>query len=592
MSNNNNFKPNLEGYKPLRPFNLFMKNNFPFIENTFEALDTYGLICQLVKYLNTVIENEQTTEHNVSLLSNAFNELNDYVSHYFDNLDVQEEINNKLDDMVEAGTLQEIIGDYLNATAIWGFDNVESMKDSTNLINGSFARTLGYYEKNDGGGALYKITNTESESQHQEELDSGLYATLINENFINVKQLGAYGDGIHDDTNIIKDSILLTAENNTLYFPEGNYLITDTLNVNKNINIKCDGILISNNCRPLFLFDQCINTNVNIYKIQEIEQQTLNIIENTNNNAPIVLKNTQYVNINIKEVKDFNIGILLVSNNEATWGGCYYNTISIENINGCFHGIMLLSLINGSTNANKFNNITYQYHTWETDLIPYFITIKNTSGNNYYNNANMFYRLMAEYGVDVEGGPRLLNLVNGQNNYFEFDRSEIYSTSNATPFVFESGARCNRVMTNFILSNFNFKPDSRNNYVYCPIQYINRNHTNNIENITSSITTHENITINSGIVFNDYINKVVYMHLVLQTTGVITATQTILSGVPTPIEHIQHYCPWVASDSLYATATDLVPIYISRADNTVVNRTYLGANQTFEIDLVYKTSLN
>ena len=159
MSDNNNFKPTLEGYKPLRPFNLFMKHNFPFIENTFGALDTYGLICQLVKYLNTVIDNTNTMEQNVTSLSNAFNQLNDYVEHYFDNLDVQEEINNKLDDMVEQGILQEIVAEYLQSQALWCFNNVAEMKNSENLINGSYAKTLGYYEKNDGGSATYKYFN-------------------------------------------------------------------------------------------------------------------------------------------------------------------------------------------------------------------------------------------------------------------------------------------------------------------------------------------------------------------------------------------------------------------------------------------------
>ena len=45
MSQENNFVPEQKEYKKLRPFPLFMKNNFPFIENTFEALDYYGLLC-------------------------------------------------------------------------------------------------------------------------------------------------------------------------------------------------------------------------------------------------------------------------------------------------------------------------------------------------------------------------------------------------------------------------------------------------------------------------------------------------------------------------------------------------------------------
>lgn len=136
MSDENNFKPEMGSYKPLRPFNLFMKNNFPFIENTFEALDTYGLLCEIVKYLNVVIENTNTTEENVTALSNAFNQLNDYVSHYFDNLDVQEEINNKLDEMTTTGVLQTMIDEYFteNNTRMYNIESslhtLESRVDS------------------------------------------------------------------------------------------------------------------------------------------------------------------------------------------------------------------------------------------------------------------------------------------------------------------------------------------------------------------------------------------------------------------------------------------------------------------------------
>ena len=132
MSDNNNFKPNLEGYKPLRPFNLFMKNNFPFIENTIEALDTYGLLCEIVKYLNVAIENVNTTEENINLLNTAFDQLNDYVSHYFDNLDVQEEINNKLDSMVQSGELQSLLTGQYQALRTEVNASIDSLENQVN----------------------------------------------------------------------------------------------------------------------------------------------------------------------------------------------------------------------------------------------------------------------------------------------------------------------------------------------------------------------------------------------------------------------------------------------------------------------------
>ena len=118
MSQENNFIPSQDGYKPLTPFKLFVKSNFPFIEATYEALDNYGLYCKIVEYLNTVIENENTVESNVGALYDAFVSLNNYVSDYFDNLDVQDEINNKLDEMATTGVLQPMIENIFSSLQI------------------------------------------------------------------------------------------------------------------------------------------------------------------------------------------------------------------------------------------------------------------------------------------------------------------------------------------------------------------------------------------------------------------------------------------------------------------------------------------
>lgn len=206
-------------------FRRFVLQNFPFIEQDFDALTDYELLCKVVEYLNNVIDSQNEVTAEFEALSGAFTELNNYVSNYFDNLDVQEEINNKLDAMVEDGTLQEIITDYLNTQALFIYDNVAAMKSATNLINGSFAKTLGYYAKNDGGSAIYKITST-LPSSYYETLTAGLYAELITD-VANVKMFGAKGDGLTDDAPKIRNAIayLKATGNNTLYFPVGSYYI-------------------------------------------------------------------------------------------------------------------------------------------------------------------------------------------------------------------------------------------------------------------------------------------------------------------------------------------------------------------------------
>ena len=83
--------------------------------------------------------------------------MKNYVEHYFDNLDVQEEINNKLDEMAESGELEELIAAYINTNALICFDTVSDLKAAENLVEGSFAKTLGFYNVNDGGEATYKI---------------------------------------------------------------------------------------------------------------------------------------------------------------------------------------------------------------------------------------------------------------------------------------------------------------------------------------------------------------------------------------------------------------------------------------------------
>ena len=88
--------------------------NFPYIEKDFDAITDYELICKVVDYLNQVIANSNKQNTTIINLYNAFVELKDYVDNYFENLDVQEEINNKLDEMVEDGTIETMLQEIVN----------------------------------------------------------------------------------------------------------------------------------------------------------------------------------------------------------------------------------------------------------------------------------------------------------------------------------------------------------------------------------------------------------------------------------------------------------------------------------------------
>lgn len=149
---NDNFK-----YKKLTPFKWFVLENFPFIEADFDAITDWQLFCKLGEEINKII-------NSTNILGTQVETLTDFVSNYFDNLDVQEEINNKLDEMAEGGQLEEIIAEYLQMAGLLCYNTVNDMKNATNLINGSFAKTFGKTTYNDGLGEFYKIrtvTNTD-----------------------------------------------------------------------------------------------------------------------------------------------------------------------------------------------------------------------------------------------------------------------------------------------------------------------------------------------------------------------------------------------------------------------------------------------
>lgn len=165
--------------------NIFIEFLPPWVETGLQPAfydKESGTILQQVSrmYSKTNALIKQTNE-----LTKAFSDLRDYVYDYFDNLDVQEEINNKLDDMAESGELVNIISAYLNTKAVFGYNTVNDMKNADNLDNGCYARTCGKNTFNDGRDALYRIrTVTNDDTVDNENIIAMTDDTLIAEKII------------------------------------------------------------------------------------------------------------------------------------------------------------------------------------------------------------------------------------------------------------------------------------------------------------------------------------------------------------------------------------------------------------------------
>ena len=104
-----NVNNNYTDMKNLTPFKLCVLQNFPFIEADFDAVTNYQLLCKVVEYLNKVIANNNTQNNNISQLEHNFITLYEYVNNYFNNLDVQEEINKKIDDLITTGEFNSFL---------------------------------------------------------------------------------------------------------------------------------------------------------------------------------------------------------------------------------------------------------------------------------------------------------------------------------------------------------------------------------------------------------------------------------------------------------------------------------------------------
>lgn len=167
-------------YKNLTPFQLFCCNNFPFIEETFDDLTRYKMLCKIVGYLqDKIIPAIDDIGNSQNEIIQSFNELKSYVDNYFTDLNIQNEINNKLDEMAENGELANLITNFINLNPIITFKNIQELKNAEFLVNNNIVLCMGYYNLNDGGKNYYLITN-EKTTNKDIELKNNLYATPLN----------------------------------------------------------------------------------------------------------------------------------------------------------------------------------------------------------------------------------------------------------------------------------------------------------------------------------------------------------------------------------------------------------------------------
>lgn len=228
----------MKDIKKIRPFTRFCMTigNLPTsytLSMTYEEQLLW--LCNFIK--ETVIPAVNTNSEAITELQALFKELQEYVDSYFENLDVQEEIDNKLDEMVLDGTLAEILANYLNLSRF--IDTTTSLINETdeNVVKaGYIVETFGYSEIDDGGATKVLIVDEEPQNTFYFTLQNNLYGIPV-ANKENVLIYGIKGDGTTDNTTLLNS---IKDYTDKLYFPTGTYLI-NKLELSNKTNYKLYG---------------------------------------------------------------------------------------------------------------------------------------------------------------------------------------------------------------------------------------------------------------------------------------------------------------------------------------------------------------
>lgn len=393
IKNTNLIPPSPEiNINTLKPFTRFCCSIGIIPASYLVAMSYEEQLLWLCDFLeNTLIPTVNNNGEAVAELQGLYIELKNYVDNYFKNLDVQEEINNKLDQMVQDGTLQVIIDQFLKLNSVLTFINVEEMKNSDNLTVGSSARTMGYYTLNDGGGSLYRIIENNGLANDSSYilLNNGLVAELIIEDVtISPEQFGCYGNGVNDDTVNLQKCIDYAIANKLNIVFLKKYLVTPKL--------RDDNTRV---CLTVFR-DSADNSHMNDTNIEFYFKRESCIFTNDTSNCTLLrfnISNISFVNAFLKGTINKTILIEFskinqLDENEIQWtchnifrnlklmnclsaiemqGNSYYNTFDKFYIRDCAKGLNLVMTtlekegIKTGSNVNRneflngvFNSVT------------------------------------------------------------------------------------------------------------------------------------------------------------------------------------------------------------------------------------------
>lgn len=320
--------------------------------------------------------------------------------------------------------------------------------------------------------------------------------------YITPEMYGAKGDGVTDDQNAFESAINAMSAGDVLYL-ENSYLVSDTINVTKEINIIGYGRIIVSHSKPAIVVDGVESASIDICGIEKSARVFDYVEGGIGYSIGVVVKNCTGCKINVKNIINLTTAFVLIATDN---NGCQYNQISCDNAM-TFTGIEIIrSSTGGWVNGNTISKFRWMVNTWfdNTELVAAYMIkslsyAKSNETDPYMNNANKFDGLIAEYGAQAADYPILLVRLDYARGYtFSFDRVEILAKNSSlsdNSFYFTNSVFCIANVW-FNLSSYTSSIGdlgTDHNAIYIKENY-EKLKQNEVVDILSVITLHESLS--------------------------------------------------------------------------------------------------
>lgn len=311
---------NLKPVKELTPFTKMIMTIGTLPSSFYASMSYYESMVWLYEYLkNTVIPTVNNNADAVEELQTAFTELENYIEHYFDSLDIQEEVNTRLDEMALDGTLERIINEEL-------FDS----------LNDEIEKKVNIYNQDSTLNRLYRLITTYTHVGAIHIFDNKIYLSIDNGTSSLLYKLNRETYSIESSAEfayVIKD--ITNYNNSILLFNNSNYIYSidkDTLlgigSITTEFNLKyCE----YNETDELYYLVDEDNNFLTTSNFTTISDYSFN--KNCNG---IVIKNDELYLLYDNKLECYNNKILIrIYNNELCVNNSYYKgkngAICLEN---------------------------------------------------------------------------------------------------------------------------------------------------------------------------------------------------------------------------------------------------------------------